>query len=155
MDLRTGHRLAYRAHVRARGDDVVVYGQAVDTEDPRSRQHQLQGGVKRIAIDNDRSAGDRIRLAGVGIHGRTLTPTLTTVPCTRRVHMRGWFAPRRRSATPGRLLVMGCSLQNSVTRSNGHSIRAVRLDVFRVLPADTGQAVGAASPACPTANSTW
>ncbi|CKS03145.1 Uncharacterised protein [Mycobacterium tuberculosis] len=57
MDLRTGHRLAYRAHVRARGDDVVVYGQAVDTEDPRSRQHQLQGGVKRIAIDNDRSAG--------------------------------------------------------------------------------------------------
>ncbi|COW05432.1 Uncharacterised protein [Mycobacterium tuberculosis] len=106
------------------------------------------------SIMTDRPA-DRIRLAGVGIHGRTLTPTLTTVPCTRRVHMRGWFAPRRRSATPGRLLVMGCSLQNSVTRSNGHSIRAVRLDVFRVLPADTGQAVGAASPACPTANSTW
>src|SRR6201997_5710604 len=55
------------------------------------------------------------------------------------------FGSRWTSVAPGRLLVMGSSLEtNSVTLNDGNSIPVVGLGVFQVPPADTERAVSAA-----------
>src|SRR5271168_2094484 len=76
----------------------------------------------------------------------SLTPMLVTAPCTRLLRRAGArLAPGWRSREPGRLFVMGSSLeQNCVTLNDGNSIPAVGLGVFKVPPADTEQAVSAA-----------
>src|ERR1700739_5078236 len=57
----------------------------------------------------------------------------------------GPFAPRWTSGAPGRLLVMGSSLEtNSVTLNDGNPIPVVGLGVFQVPPADTERVVSAA-----------
>src|SRR5271156_709749 len=55
------------------------------------------------------------------------------------------FAPGWKPRAPGRLFVMGCSLEKNVLMLNdGNSIPAVGLGVFQVSPADTELAVSAA-----------
>ena len=124
------------------GGRVVVDDQAVDADGAQTRQHQLQRGIQRIAVDDDRTTTDQRPLGGGRDPRNDLTPTVVTTSCTRLAHPIGArLAPGSRSRAPGRLCVMAAPL---VTLNDGNSIPAVGLGVFQIPPADTERAVGAA-----------
>ena len=112
-----------------------------------TRQHQLQRGIQRVAVDDDRTTTDQRPLGG----GRDPRNDLDANGGDRALHATCPPAPVRVSlqdATSGRAWqTLGhgqLPRKNSVTLNDGNSIPAVGLGVFQVPPADTEQAVGAA-----------
>lgn len=74
------------AHFSARCGNVVVDDQAVGKY---AEQHQLQHGGKCVSVDNDHPTNSTL-LTTLGIHGRTLAPTVAIfLPCMRLVHRIG------------------------------------------------------------------